>query len=124
VDVVSHSTSGTFFSFRTSSGSSIVYVYINSAGKLALRNDVGSVTTYSTTTMPAGGWHLVTLHAVVNGANSSLDVSLDGTQVPDLSLTGQNLGTSPIAMLQLGDNNTGRSYDIGLDDVEVSQTSL
>jgi hypothetical protein len=124
VDVVSHSTSGTFFSFRTSSGSSIVYVYINSAGKLALRNDAGNVTTYSTTTMPAGGWHLVTLHAVVNGANSSLDVSLDGTQVPDLSLTGQNLGTSPIAMLQLGDNNTGRTYDIALDDVEVSQTSL
>jgi hypothetical protein len=57
VDVVSHSTSGAFFSFRTSSGSSIVYVYVNSAGKLALRNDVGSVTTYRTTSMPTGGWH-------------------------------------------------------------------
>jgi chitodextrinase len=121
VDVVSHSTSGAFFSFRTSSGSSIVYVYINSAGKLSLRNDVGGVTTYSTTTMPTGGWHLVTLHALVNGASSSLDVSLDGTQVPDLTLTGQNLGTNPIAMLQLGDNNTGRTYDIALDDVSVNQ---
>jgi hypothetical protein len=124
VDVVSHSTSGAFFSFRTSSGSSIVYVYVNSSGKLALRNDVGNVTTYSTTSMPTGGWHLVTLHALVNGASSSLDVSLDGTQVPDLTLTGQNLGTSPIAMLQLGDSNTGRTYDIALDNVVVSQASI
>jgi hypothetical protein len=124
VYVVSHSTSGAFFSFRTSSGSSIVYVYVNSAGKLSLRNDVGGVTTYSTTAMPTGSWHLVTLHALINGASSSVDVSLDGTQVPDLTLTGQNLGTNPIAMLQLGDNNTGRTYDIALDEVEVSQTSL
>ncbi|HUZ36170.1 MAG TPA: fibronectin type III domain-containing protein [Streptosporangiaceae bacterium] len=124
VDVVSHSTSGAFFSFRTSSGSSIVYVYVNSSGKLALRNDVGSVTTYSATAMPTGSWHLVTLHALINGTTSSLDVSLDGTQVPDLTLTGQNLGTTPIAMVQLGDNVTGRTYDIALDDVAVSQSSL
>jgi Purple acid Phosphatase, N-terminal domain/Calcineurin-like phosphoesterase len=124
VYVVSHSTSGAFFGFRASSGSSIAYVYVNSSGKLSLRNDVGNVTTYSTTAMPTGGWHLVSLHAKVNGASSSLDVSLDGTQVPDLTLTGQNLGTNPIAMLQLGDNVTGRTYDIALDDVAVSQTSL
>ncbi len=124
VYVASHSTSGAFFSFRTGGGSSIVYVYVNASGKLALRNDAGSVTTASTTTMPVGGWHLVTLHALVNGTSSRLDVSLDGTGVPDLTLAGQDLGTSPIAMLQLGDNVTGRTYDIALDDVTVSQTGL
>ena len=123
VYVVSHSTSAAFFSFRTSSGASIVYVYVNASGDLSLRNDAGGVTTYSTTAMPIGSWHLVTLHALVNGTSSSVDVSLDGTQVPDLTLTGQNLGTSPIAMLQLGDNVTGRTYDIALDDVSISQTN-
>jgi hypothetical protein len=44
--------------------------------------------------------------------------------VPALTLSGQNLGTSPIAMFQLGDNVPARTYDIALDDVTVSQTSL
>ena len=123
VYVVSHSTSGEFLGFRTSGGASIAYVYINSGGKLALRNDVGKVTTYSTTTMPAGSWHLVTLHAIINGTGSSLGVSLDGNPVPGLTLTGQDLGTSPIGEFQLGDSTAGRSYDIALDDVTVSQTS-
>ena len=124
VDVVSHSTSAAFFSFRTSSGAPILYVYVNASGNLSVRNDAGGVTTYSTTPVPTGGWHLVTLHALINGTNSSIDVSLDGTQVPALTLTGQNLGTNPVAMFQLGDNVTGRTYDIALDDVTVSQTSL
>ena len=43
--------------------------------------------------------------------------------MPGLTLTGQDLGTSPIGMFQLGDSTAGRSYDIALDDVAVSQTS-
>jgi hypothetical protein len=41
---------------------------------------------------PPDGWHQVTLHVVVSGTASSVDVSLDGTPVTDLSLTGQNIG--------------------------------
>jgi hypothetical protein len=81
------------------------------------------VTTASSTTMPTGSWHLVTLHAIVNGTGSSLGVSLDGNPVPGLTAGGQDLGTSPIGMFQLGDSTAGRSYDIALDDVAVSQTS-
>jgi Purple acid Phosphatase, N-terminal domain/Calcineurin-like phosphoesterase len=123
VNPVSNATTAGLFGFRTSSGGSIVRVYLTPAGQLALRNDAGGVSTTSTTTIPAAGWHLVTLHAVINGMNSSVDVSLDGTSVPGLTLTGQDLGTSPIAMLQLGDNVTGHTYDVALDDVSVSQTS-
>jgi hypothetical protein len=123
VYVSSHSTSVNFFGFRSSTGALIVSVYVNPSGQLSLRNNIGMVTTYSTTVMPTGSWHRIVLHAVVNGTSSSLDVSYDGVAVPGLTLTGQNLGTNPIVSAQLGENTTGRTYDVAIDDIQVS-TSL
>jgi hypothetical protein len=119
VYVVSRSTPTDLFGFRAAT--SIADIYLSPTGKLAVRNNVGGVSTVSTTVMPTGGWHLLTLHALVNGSNSNVDVSLDGAQVPGLVLTGQNLGTSPITTLQLGDSTSGRSYDIAFDDVGVAK---
>jgi chitodextrinase len=124
VYVSSRSTSANLFGYRTSAGGSIVNLYLDTTGRISLRNNVGGVTTYSTTTLAAGAWHRFVLHTIVNGTSSSIDVSLDGTAVPGLTLTGQNLGTSPIGKLQLGETSTGRTYDVVLDDVTVSQSSL
>ncbi len=124
VYVQSASTSANFIGYRGSNGGSIINLYINGSGDLALRNNVGLVTTYSSTLMPKGSWHRVVLHATINGSASSVDVSLDGTLVPGLTLTGQNLGTNPISTLQLGDNSSGRTYVIDFDDVTVSQSPL
>jgi chitodextrinase len=123
VYVVSRSTSANLIGYRSSSGASIINLYVSQTGKLSLRNNIGSVTTTSTTALASGGWHQVVLHVVVNGPSSSVDVSLDGTAVPDLSLTGQNMGTNLITSLQMGDTATGRTYDIDFDDVAVSPTS-
>ena len=123
VYVVSRSTSANLIGFRGSNGGSIINLYLSQTGKLALRNNVGGVTTTSVTGMPAGSWHKVVLHVIVNGSSGSADVSLDGTAVADLSLTGQNLGSNPITALQLGDNTAGRSYDIDFDDVTVTQSA-
>ena len=123
VYVVSRSTSANLIGVRGSNGGSIINLYLSQTGKLALRNNVGSVTTTSATSMPAGSWHQVVLHATINGTAGSVDVSLDGTPVTDLSLTGQNLGSNPITSLQLGDNTAGRTYDIDFDDISVSQVS-
>ena len=123
VYVVSRSTSANLIGFRGSNGGSIINLYLSQTGKLALRNNVGGVTTTSATGMPSGSWHQVVLHAVINGTSGSVDVSLDGTAVTDLSLTGQNLGTNPITQLQLGDNTAGRTYDIDFDDISVTQSS-
>jgi chitodextrinase len=120
VYVVSRSTSATLIGFRGSNGGSIINLYLSQTGKLALRNNAGNVTTTSTTGMPTGGWHQVVLHVNTNGA---VDVSLDGTAVAGLSLTGQNFGTNPINGLQLGDNSGSRTYDIDFDDVLVTQIS-
>jgi len=121
VYVNSQSTSANLIGWRGSNGGSIINLYLSQTGKLSLRNNVGSITTPSTTVMPAGSWHQVVLHALINGTSSNVDVSLDGTAVPDLALTGQNLGTNPITSLQLGDTASARTYDINFDDVAVAQ---
>jgi len=120
VYVQSATGSANLFGFRGSTGGSIINLYSSPTGKIALRNNVGQVTTVSTTPMPTGGWHRLVLHAIINGMSGSVDVSLDGTAVPGLTLTGQNLGTNPITALQLGDTSTGRTYTIDFDDVAVS----
>ena len=120
VYVQSAAGSANLFGFRGSNGGSIINLYLSQTGKLALRNNVGGVTTTSSTAMPTGGWHSLVLHAIINGTSSSVDVSLDGTAVPGLTLTGQNLGTNPITSLQLGETATGRTYTIDFDDVAVS----
>jgi hypothetical protein len=121
VYVVSRSTSADLAGLRAAGP--IVSVYLSPTGKLALRNNVTSTSTVSSTAMPTGSWHRVVLHAVINGTASSVDVSLDGTPVPGLSLTGQDLGTSPITGLQLGNAVAGRSYDVALDDVSVTASA-
>jgi hypothetical protein len=116
-------TSVTLAGFRTASASPIIDLYLNPKGVLSLRNDVGAVTTYSTTTLPRDGWHLVVLHATTGTASGAEQVSLDGVPVPGLTLTGQDLGSKPIACLKLGDNTAGRSYDVLFDQVAVTQAA-
>jgi chitodextrinase len=123
VYVTNRTTSAQLIGFQRSTGTPILVLSISQTGKLSLRNSPGAQTLTSATVMPAGGWHQVVLHALVNGTSSSFDVSLDGTQVADLSLAGQNLGTNPISTLQLGDTGGG-TYDIDFDDVAVAQSPL
>jgi hypothetical protein len=107
--------------YAFSSGGVRFYVLDASWGN----NNVGTATGGScATVMAAGGWHRFVLHAIVNGTASSVDVSLDGSAVPGLTLTGQDLGTARVARLQIGETTAGRTYDIVLDDVAVAQHAL
>jgi hypothetical protein len=65
----------------------------------------------------AGLWHSVELHLIINGTSSTIEVWLDG----NLMLTTQtaNFGSALIGQLQIGENQTGRSYDVAFDDVVV-----
>jgi fibronectin type 3 domain-containing protein len=103
---------------RTSSGASILGLYRSSSGVLSLRNDAGAVTHTSSTSVSLGQWHTLELHAVIAGASGRTEVWLDGQLVGALSRT-QNLGTAPIARVQIGDNTGGRAYDVAIDDVRV-----
>ena len=101
---------------RTATGTSLLRLFVNGSGRLAIRNDVTGVTTTSTTTVAAGRWYEARVHVTVNGTASSVEVSLDGARVASLSTT-QSLGTTPIGRIQVGDDATGKAFDIAYDEV-------
>ena len=108
----------TLFGFRTAGNTSIARLYVDSQGRLALRNDAGAVSTTGPLFSP-GSWHSVELHLVVNGGASTVEVWLDGNVVSALTTQTANLGSTPIGQIQMGENQTGRSYDIAFDNVVV-----
>ena len=103
--------------YRTSTDGSLGYVFVNTAGKLSLRNDVGAVTTTSATTFTTGTWHSLELRVIVNGSSSSSEVWLDGSRIDDLSLVNQNWGPTPIGKIQIGEVQSSRTYNVAFDDV-------
>jgi hypothetical protein len=112
------SSTSTLVGFRTSGNTSIARLYIDSQGRLALRNDVGATSTTGPL-VSVGSWHSVELHVVVNGASSTIEVWLDGNPVTALTTQTASLGSGPIGMLQIGENQTGRSFDVAFDDLVV-----
>lgn len=105
---------------RTSTGSSIGGVFISSTGKLGFRNDIAGQSTTTTTTVTQGTWHTLSLHVVI-GSTGTVDITYDGTVVA--TVTG-NLGTASVGRFQLGENSTGRTFDVRFDDVAVDTAPI
>jgi hypothetical protein len=108
---------------RTATGTSILGVYRSSSGVISIRNDAGDLTTNSSTAASLGAWHTLELHAKINGVSGLTEVWLDGTKITALSKT-QDLGTSAIGRIQLGDNSGSRTYDVALDDIAVDTSFI
>ena len=100
---------------RTSGDTSIAYLFVNSSGKLGLRNDVGAVT-FTSATSVGSGWHSLELHLTVSGASSTSEVWFDDVRIDDLSRT-TNLGSTGVGRLQIGEVAAGRTYNVVFDDV-------
>ena len=103
---------------RTASGVTLVRVYLTSTGALAYRNEVTGRNRVSTVKVPVGGWHQLTVHAVINTAGS-VKVSLDGVVAPGLNRA-ESLGTVAVGRVEIGNRLTGRTYSLVYDDVQVS----
>ncbi|MFL5758933.1 MAG: metallophosphoesterase [Thermomicrobiales bacterium] len=102
--------------FRTTAANaSIGGVYITSQGKLAYKNDAGGVSVASTVTATTGEWHTVEAHFDLAG--QFVEIWYDSGPAPILSLTKQNLGTVAAGRVQLGENATGRTFDVRFDNV-------
>jgi Disaggregatase related repeat len=114
-NIISYSSPVNLLGYRTSTDTSLTYLFISTTGKLSLRNDV-SATTLTSATSVGNGWHALEFHVVINGASSTTEVWLDGIKVNDLSVT-MNLGTNSIGRLQIGEVKTGRIYNVIFDDV-------
>jgi hypothetical protein len=107
--------------FRSSTSASIARLYVDSQGRLGLRNDVAGTSKTISTSLSAS-WHNVELHVIVNDTSSTIEVWLDGTLVSPQ--TNVSLGTTLIGQVQIGENQAGRSYDVAIDDVVVQTARI
>ncbi|HLO34187.1 MAG TPA: DNRLRE domain-containing protein [Anaerolineales bacterium] len=105
--------------FRTTANGAILGVFISSTGKLGYRNDVTGASTTSTTVITSGVWHELQVHLLINGTAGGTEVWLDGTRISALSKM-ENLGTTAIGRIQLGDSSSGHTYDVAFDRVALS----
>ncbi|HET6173106.1 MAG TPA: metallophosphoesterase [Gaiellales bacterium] len=100
---------------RATGSVSLGYAFVTATGQLGLRNDIAATTSMSALVV-GPGWHSLELHMLVNGTVGVSDVWLDGARVADISSAMTNLGTSPISEFQIGEVQTGRTYDVVFDD--------
>ena len=103
---------------RTSTGTSIGGLYVDTANTLNYRNDAGALTVRSPRSVSLGAWHELQVHYVINGLAGQIETWLDGAKVPELSKT-DNFGTTAVGRIQIADNSGARAYDVAIDDVVV-----
>jgi hypothetical protein len=60
---------------------------------------------------------------LINGTNGQTETWLDGVRVDALSKT-ESLSSTPIRRIQIGENATGRTYDVAFDNVTVNTTLI
>jgi uncharacterized protein YcfL len=104
--------------FRTASNTSIMAVSVGQNGTLNLRNEFTNANVISTTAVSKGVWHQLQTRIVINGASSQSEVWFNGVRIDALSIT-QDLGTTPVGTIQMGESSALRIFDIALDRVAV-----
>jgi len=88
-------------------------VYLSSTGRLGFRNDVTGQSQTTTLAVTTGTWHTLEVH-IRTGAGGVVEIWYDGSRVFQ---SFQDLGTDGVTQLQLGENSTGRTFDVRFDDV-------
>jgi chitodextrinase len=119
IKIVSQASSSSVYlvKLRTAGGTTIAGVYRDGGGHIVLRNSGQATSTQSATLISVGAWHTIELRLRI-GTSGQTEVWYDGQRLADVSLTG-NFGTTQIGKLEIGDNNTGRIFDVVTDDVAV-----
>jgi parallel beta-helix repeat protein len=107
---------------RTATGTAIFGLFRASNGNLGYRNEVAAVSTTSSTPVTTGAWHEVQVRVRINGASGESETWLDGVRIATLSKS-ENFGTTPLGRVQIGENSSGKTYDVAFDDV-VANTSF
>ncbi len=119
VRVLSHNASSGVILLRVvgADGNGLARLLILPNGRIAYRNDVSGVQRTSTATLNAA-WHTLELR-VTSGTAGHVQVRVDGGIVAGLNLN-ENLGSSQVAAVEIGDHVAGRTYDVAWDDVLVT----
>jgi hypothetical protein len=108
---------------RDSAGTSLAYLYLDTSGRLNVHSDATN-TNLTSTFVPGPGWHALEWHVILNGGASTVEVWVDGVSVAALTSTSVTLGAGPVGVLQIGETQTGRTYDVVFDDVAVSSSRI
>ncbi len=106
--------------FRTATNASLGGVYISSTGRLSYRSDVASRSVTTSTSVTQGTWHQLQVR-LVTGSSGLIEIWYDGTKVVSAA---ENFGTNLIGRIQLGENSSGRTYDIVFDDVAAGTSFI
>src|SRR5258706_1926376 len=114
-NIASMSSQVNLLRYRTATDVSMTYLFVNTSGKLSLRNDISAITITSTTSV-SSGWHALEFYVLSNGASSITEVWLDGVRINDLSIT-TDLGINLLGKVQIGEVQGGRIYNVLFDDV-------
>ena len=108
---------------RDSTGASIGWVYVDTTGLLGFHNDATGINTLSGVS-PSPGWHALELHIKIDPAAGVVEVWIDNSLVADLSGSNLNTGSSPAGAMQIGETQSGRTYDVVFDDAAFGTSRL
>jgi arylsulfatase A-like enzyme len=100
--------------------SGIVQAILRVDGTLAYRVDETMTLRTSSVPLPVGEWHTLALHVLVSGSTTTVELLLDGAVVVG---NVEPARVSAIARVQVGDANSGRAFDLRVDDVQVREPS-
>ena len=113
---------------RDTNGNSLGYVYIETTGQLGFHNDAltGPSSNELSDVAPSPGWHALELHLKVDPTAGAVQIWLDNSLVADLSdpSVNKNTGTAPVGQLQIGEVQSGLTYDVAFDDVAFGTSRL
>ena len=102
------------------SSQGILNLSLTPTGAVALRNETTNVDWAQAPALSKNVWHTFDVKLSVAGTSGKVTVSVDGTQVSQLTGTG-NFGTAPVSKIQIGDTAGQKAYTISWDDVSVTQ---
>lgn len=108
----------TLLHLMTPGGEPVLRLVVGQTGLLGYLNEAADLQTESDIIVSHGRWHEVQIGARVEGADGRIDVWYDGVHVDALSSTAW-LGDGAIGRIDLGENTTGRIYDVVFDDIAV-----
>jgi hypothetical protein len=121
--VHSRTTNVSLLSPRTASNSALLHLYMDlSSGKLGLRNDVTLTNRSLGSPISMDTWHSLEIKVVVSPTAGLTQVWLDGVDQTSLDSTTDNLGSTNVGDVLVGDSSSSRTYDAFWDDAAVSDT--
>jgi hypothetical protein len=110
-----------FFRFLDPTSGRVVSVYRqNATGAIGLTFANGTRAT-TTGKLALATWANVAMHVITNGAASTVEVKLNGTQV--YSSNTQSLGTAGVSTIQIGNDTAAQAFNIVADTIDVQNAA-